>query len=91
MISLHVFFWFMVILFGIIGSMRGWAKELLVFFSAVLGLFVITVLNRFGGFFTNIVTGSKLSGEFWLAISILSAPGILWLSGTKSSKTGSNQ
>ena len=29
MVSIFFFFWFLVILFGIIGAMRGWAKEIL--------------------------------------------------------------
>jgi hypothetical protein len=39
-----------VILFGLIGAMRGWAKELLVIFSIVLGLFLIYVLETFTAF-----------------------------------------
>lgn len=73
MIGLNIFFWFMVILFAVIGSMRGWAKELLVSFSVILGLFIITVLGKYGGFFQNIVTGGSVSAEFWLQIVILTA------------------
>lgn len=36
MISILSVFWMFVILFGLIGAMRGWAKELLVIFSIVL-------------------------------------------------------
>ncbi len=36
MVSLIVIFWMYVILFAIIGGMRGWAKELLVTFSVIL-------------------------------------------------------
>ena len=39
MISILSAFWMFVILFGLIGAMRGWAKELLVVFSVVLALF----------------------------------------------------
>ena len=46
MISLHAFFWMFVVLFGIVGAMRGWSKELLVTFSVILTLFVINVLER---------------------------------------------
>ncbi|MCJ7694438.1 MAG: hypothetical protein MUO40_03345 [Anaerolineaceae bacterium] len=44
MISLSVFFWIFVGLFAIIGAIRGWSKELLVTFSGVLGIFIVTVL-----------------------------------------------
>ncbi len=40
MISLSVLFWVFVILFAVIGLTRGWAKELMVSFSVILGLFV---------------------------------------------------
>jgi len=38
MVSLSFLFWFMVVFFGFIGAMRGWAKELLVTFSMILAL-----------------------------------------------------
>ena len=41
MVSLVVLFWMFVILFAIIGAMRGWAQELLVSFSVILALFII--------------------------------------------------
>jgi len=50
MISILSAFWMFVILFGLIGAMRGWAKELLVIFSIVLSLFLIYVLETFTAF-----------------------------------------
>ena len=50
MISILSAFWMFVILFGLIGAMRGWAKELLVIFSIVLALFLIYVLETFTAF-----------------------------------------
>jgi len=47
MISILSAFWMFVILFGLIGAMRGWAKELLVVFSVVLALFLIYVLETY--------------------------------------------
>jgi len=47
MITILFAFWMFIILFGLIGAMRGWAKELLVIFSIVLGLFLIYVLETF--------------------------------------------
>lgn len=38
MVSLVFVFWMLVILFGLIGIFRGWAKELLVSFSVILSL-----------------------------------------------------
>jgi uncharacterized membrane protein required for colicin V production len=47
MISLVFTFWMFVILFGVIGMMRGWAKELLVVFSVVLALAFIRLMERY--------------------------------------------
>lgn len=47
MISLTVLFGLLVIIFGIIGAMRGWAKELLVTSAIVLGLFLNSILATY--------------------------------------------
>jgi hypothetical protein len=43
MITINFFFWTFVVMFGAIGAIRGWAKELLVSFSIILALFVMQV------------------------------------------------
>jgi uncharacterized membrane protein required for colicin V production len=47
MMSIVYVFWMYVILFGVIGAMRGWAKELLVSFSVILSLALIHLLRRY--------------------------------------------
>jgi uncharacterized membrane protein required for colicin V production len=47
MVSLTFMFWLFVILFGVIGTMRGWAKELLVSFSLILALAFNKLLERY--------------------------------------------
>ena len=47
MMSIVYLFWMFVILFGIVGLMRGWAKELLVAFSVILALALNHVLRRY--------------------------------------------
>lgn len=47
MISLIVVFGMFVVLFGLIGGMRGWAKELLVTSAVVLGLFLNAILESY--------------------------------------------
>lgn len=47
MVSLTVLFGLLVILFGVIGAMRGWAKELLVTSAVVLGLFLNAILENY--------------------------------------------
>lgn len=46
MVSLTFTFWLFVILFGLIGMMRGWAKELMVVFSLILTLALNVLLRR---------------------------------------------
>jgi hypothetical protein len=50
MISILSAFWMFIVLFGLIGAMRGWAKELLVIFSVILALFLIYVLETYTAF-----------------------------------------
>lgn len=47
MMSIIYVFWMYVILFGVIGAMRGWAKELLVAFSVILSLALNHVLREY--------------------------------------------
>jgi len=47
MISLQTTFWMYMIIFGIVGGMRGWAKEILVLFSMILALFLNTIIVQF--------------------------------------------
>jgi len=47
MVSLTFTFWMFVILFALIGMMRGWAKELLVVFSVILALMFNFLLRRY--------------------------------------------
>jgi lysylphosphatidylglycerol synthetase-like protein (DUF2156 family) len=47
MMSLVYVFWMYVILFGIIGMLRGWAKELLVAFSVIVALTLNHVLRKY--------------------------------------------
>jgi CDP-diglyceride synthetase len=69
-VSLTVIFWIFIFLFAIIGAMRGWAKELLVTFSVILAIFIMTILITY----IPIVKSMAKSGGtaiFWLEITIL--------------------
>ena len=70
MVSLIVVFWMYVILFGIIGAMRGWAKELLVMFSVILALFFITVLELFVPFIRDVLSFGNGAPLFWIRVGI---------------------
>jgi uncharacterized membrane protein required for colicin V production len=47
MMSIVYLFWMYIILFAIVGGMRGWAKELLVSFSVILALALNHVIRRY--------------------------------------------
>ncbi len=70
MVSLVVMFWIFVVLFGIIGAMRGWAKELLVTFAVILALFFITVLELFVPFIRDVLSGGSGAPLFWIRLGI---------------------
>jgi uncharacterized membrane protein required for colicin V production len=53
MMSIVSFFWLCVFLFALVGWMRGWAKELLVSFSAILALGLNYILRRYVPFVQN--------------------------------------
>ncbi len=74
MIGLTAIFWMFVIIFAIIGLMRGWARELLVTFSVILGLFIISVLERFAPFIpATLTSGGSARPLFWLRTFIIIA------------------
>lgn len=73
MVSLSVVFWMYVIFFAMIGAMRGWAKELLVSFSVVLSLFLITVMETLVPGIKDILKRAGEDTVFWFrAIMVIS-------------------
>jgi hypothetical protein len=77
MVGLATLFWLFVVIFAVIGMARGWAKELLVTFSVVLGIFIITLLEKFAPGFIKSITHHDQSSEFWLRFGIIVASVIL--------------
>jgi uncharacterized membrane protein required for colicin V production len=78
MMSIIYLFWMYVFLFGVIGAMRGWAKELMVSFSVVTALAVNMLLEKYIPLVKNLVdpnqpTPDALSAQFWIRTLILIA------------------
>lgn len=71
MISLNMMLVIFIILFALIGAMRGWAKEMLVTFSVILALFTMNVLESFVPFFKDIIANSEPLSVFWIRAGIL--------------------
>ncbi len=65
MISLTVLFWIFVVLFIFIGAIRGWAKEVLVTFSGILAIFVISILLPL------IANNLETTQLFWARVAII--------------------
>ncbi|HEX9617417.1 MAG TPA: CvpA family protein [Anaerolineales bacterium] len=70
MVSLTVIFWMFVILFAIIGAMRGWAKELMVSFSVILAMFIIVLMETYAPPFKD-DAGLGASTRFWVRFTIV--------------------
>ncbi len=71
MMSLVYVFWMYVLLFAIIGMLRGWAKELLVAFSVILALALNHLLRRYVPIVSELPDDS--SSLFWILTLILGA------------------
>ncbi len=66
MISLGVLFWIFIILFALIGAIRGWAKEILVSFSAIMGIFAINILETYVPFVKTYLASNPITSKVWL-------------------------
>ena len=64
-------FWMYVFLFGVIGAMRGWAKELMVIFSVVTSLAVNLLLEKYIPLVRDL--DKTTTSVFWVRVIILIA------------------
>jgi lysylphosphatidylglycerol synthetase-like protein (DUF2156 family) len=71
MVYLNFIFYCFVILFAVIGAMRGWAKEMMVTASAVLALFIITVLETYVKGIKQTFAEPGSAGQFWMRVAII--------------------
>jgi uncharacterized membrane protein required for colicin V production len=71
MVTLDFFFYFMVLIFAIIGSMRGWAREMLVAFSMILAIFIVSVVEDLVPDLVLDLTTSGDQAYFWVRTILL--------------------
>jgi len=71
MVTLDFFFYFMIVLFAVIGSMRGWGKELLVAFSVILAIFIVSIVESLVPSLIDEVTRSGEQAYFWIRSGLL--------------------
>jgi hypothetical protein len=69
--SVVYLFWMYVFLFGVIGAMRGWAKELMVIFSVVTSLAVNLLLEKYIPLVRDL--DKTTTSVFWVRVIILIA------------------
>ena len=71
MMSIIYVFWMYVILFGVIGWLRGWVKELIVAFSVITALAANSILRQYLPIISNL--DIKSPELFWIRASVLAA------------------
>ena len=71
MMSVIYIFWMYVLLFAIVGAMRGWAKELMVIFSVIAALAVNLLLEKYVPLVRDL--DKTTSSVFWIRSLILIA------------------
>jgi uncharacterized membrane protein required for colicin V production len=71
MMSVVYIFWMYVLLFAIVGAMRGWAKELMVIFSVITALAVNLLLEKYIPLVRDL--DKTTSSVFWIRTIILIA------------------
>jgi len=79
MVSLSIVFWMYIVLFAIIGGMRGWAKEILVAFSVITALTFKVLLENYLPFVRDLAAEALrpdaarniVLAVFWLRFLIL--------------------
>jgi hypothetical protein len=74
-VSILVVFYMFLILFAIIGAMRGWAKEILVAFSVILAMALIAILETLIPVVRDFMTRDPII-QFWSRTVILTLVGL---------------
>lgn len=72
MINIFFVFYLLIVLFSVIGAMRGWAKEILVTTSVILALAFITVLETLVPLIGPLIHGSPPKTQFWFHTILVS-------------------
>ncbi|MBN1954619.1 MAG: CvpA family protein [Anaerolineae bacterium] len=70
MVPLHTVFIIMLAVFALIGSLRGWAKEIIVAFSVVLALFIEDVMTQRVIVIRDLWANIPIMSQFWIRIVI---------------------
>lgn len=66
MIPLNTVFWVFVLMFGLIGALRGWGKEILVTFSIIVALALRLIFSKYVPFLNNLLTSRTPVEQFYI-------------------------
>lgn len=70
MVSLHVVFWMFVAIFAVIGALRGWAREILVTFSLILSIFILSIIESYSPDLEKSIAEGGAARLFWFRFAI---------------------
>ncbi len=71
MVSLNVLFYIFILIFALIGAIRGWAKEVIATFSSFLAIFIISVIHSYVPAIANFLKNSPASYQVTFNMLIL--------------------
>lgn len=66
MIPINIVFWGFVLIFGLMGALRGWAKEILVSCSVIVALFLRLVLSKYVPFVREFLISRPSLDQFYI-------------------------
>jgi uncharacterized membrane protein required for colicin V production len=70
MISIHIVFWMFVLIFAVIGALRGWARELLVTFALVISIFLLSIIHTFAPGLEKSIAKDAAANLFWFKFAV---------------------
>jgi uncharacterized membrane protein required for colicin V production len=75
MLSISLVFWIFIVMFALIGALRGWAKEVVVSVSMILVLFIIQIVQTYVPWISRMLSSSdpNTTGPFCLWLLLLVA------------------
>lgn len=71
MMSLNTVFWIFVLMFGLIGALRGWGKEILVTFSIIVALALRLVFSKYVPFLKDLLANRTPVEQFYIYTALM--------------------
>ena len=81
MIPINTVFWGLIIIFGLMGALRGWAKEILVSFSVMVALFLRLVFSKYVPFVREFLATRNSLELFYIYSGVVIAMALIGYAG----------